>query len=159
CALTMETVNHTEVVFQAAVESGFRATIGKCMMDQGDDVPTALSEETAASLAESGRLLERWHGQAEGRIRYCFAPRFAVSCTRTLLEQVARLSKERGVLVHTHASENRDEIALVERLTGQRNIEYLQAVGLANQRVVLAHCIWLNQAELDILRDTGTHVA
>lgn len=159
CALTMETVNHTETVFQAVAETGFRATVGKCMMDQGDDVPAALSEETEASLAESIALLERWHGQAGGRIRYCFAPRFAVSCTRALLEQVAQLSRERGVLVHTHASENRDEIALVERLTGQRNIEYLNAVGLANERVVLAHCIWLDETELNILRESGTHVA
>ncbi len=159
CALTMETVNHTEAVFQAVAEAGFRATVGKCMMDQGEDVPAPLSEETEASLAESIALLERWHGQANGRIRYCFAPRFAVSCTRALLERVAQLSRERGVLVHTHASENRDEIALVERMTGQRNIEYLQAVGLANERVVLAHCIWLDESELNILHDTGTHVA
>jgi 5-methylthioadenosine/S-adenosylhomocysteine deaminase len=159
CALTMETVNHTEAVFEAVAASGFRATVGKCMMDFGEGVPAALCEETGASLAESLALLERWHGQAEGRIRYCFAPRFAVSCTRDLLERVARHSRERQVLVHTHASENRDEIALVERLSGKRNIEYLHEVGLANQRTVLAHCIWVNEAELNILQTTGTHVA
>src|SRR6185295_16186841 len=105
-ALTMETVNHTEAVFRAVEESGFRATIGKCMMDKGDDVPAALREQTEDSIAESLALLERWHGQSDGRIRYCFAPRFAVSCTRELLEQVARLAREHGVLVHSHASEN-----------------------------------------------------
>ncbi len=159
CALTMETVNHTEAVFAAVADAGFRATIGKCMMDFGDAVPVALHEETDASLAESLRLLERWHGQADGRIRYCFAPRFAVSCTRGLLERVAEAARARGVLVHTHASENRDEIALVERLSGQRNIAYLNAVGLANPRTVLAHCVWVDDAELDILQTTGTHVA
>ena len=41
CALTMETVNHTEEVFRAVEETGFRATVGKCMMDKGDDVPAA----------------------------------------------------------------------------------------------------------------------
>ena len=46
CALTMETVNHTEEVFKVVEESGFRATVGKCMMDKGDDVPGALHEET-----------------------------------------------------------------------------------------------------------------
>lgn len=159
CALTMETVNHTNAVFEAVADTGFRATVGKCMMDFGEDVPAALHEETAASLAESLALLDRWHGQADGRIRYCFAPRFAVSCTRELLEHVARHSRERQVLVHTHASENRDEIALVERLSGKRNIEYLHEVGLANSRTVLAHCIWVNENELDLLQTTGTHVA
>lgn len=159
CALTMETVNHTEAVFRAVEESGFRATVGKCMMDDGDDVPEALSEETEDSITESLRLLERWNGRADGRIRYCFAPRFAVSCTRGLLEQVARLSRERDVMVHTHASENRDEIAMVESATGKRNIEYLRDVGLAAPHVVLAHCVWLDENEMEILRETGTHVA
>lgn len=159
CALTMETVHHTEAVFRAVDKSGFRATVGKCMMDAGEDVPAGLAEETEASITESLRLLSEWHGRADGRIRYCFAPRFAVSCTRQLLEQVARFSRERGVLVHTHASENCDEIAFVEKSTGKRNIEYLRDVGLAAPHVVLAHCIWLDDAEMGILRTTGTHVS
>lgn len=159
CALTMETVNHTEAVFTAVEESGFRATVGKCMMDKGDDVPAALRERTEASIAESLALLERWHGRADGRIRYCFAPRFAVSCTRQLLERVAKLSRERGVMVHTHASESKDEIEMVERETGRRNIEYLNECGLAAPNVVLAHCVHLNNREMEVLSRTGTHVA
>lgn len=159
CALTMETVNHTDEVFRVVEEAGFRATIGKCLMDAGADVPAALHEETEAALAEAVRLIERWHGTANRRIRACFAPRFAVSCTRELLEQVARLSRERRVLVHTHASENRDEIALVENATGLRNIRYLHAVGLTAPHVVLAHCIWLNEDEMTLLQQTETKVA
>jgi len=159
CALTMETVNHTDSVFRAVEESGLRATVGKCMMDQGDDAPEALIEETNDSITESLDLLERWNGRAEGRIRYCFAPRFALSCTRELLERISSLSVELGVLVHTHASENRDEIAMVERATGKRNIEYLSDVGLTAPHVVLAHCVHLDDAEMEILRATGAHVA
>ncbi|HYE75926.1 MAG TPA: 5'-deoxyadenosine deaminase [Blastocatellia bacterium] len=159
CALTMETVNHTEAVFRAVEESGFRATIGKCMMDAGDEVPLALQEETEASIKESLELIERWDGKANGRIRACFAPRFAVSCTHELLQRVAKLSRKHQVLIHTHASENRDEIAIVEQNTGQRNIAYLNSVGLAAPHVVLAHCIWLDESEMEILRTTGTHVA
>jgi 5-methylthioadenosine/S-adenosylhomocysteine deaminase len=159
CALTMETVNHTESVFRAVEESGFRATVGKCMMDQGDDTPEALIEGTEESIAESLDLLRRWNGRAGNRIRYCFAPRFALSCTRELLERVASLSVELGVMVHTHASENRDEIAMVERVTGKRNVEYLRDVGLTAPHVVLAHCVHLDDAEMEILRSTGAHVA
>jgi 5-methylthioadenosine/S-adenosylhomocysteine deaminase len=159
CALTMETVNHTDAVFRAVKESGFRATVGKCMMDQGNGVPDALNEDTEDSISESIDLLERWNGRAGGRIRYCFAPRFVVSCTRELLHRVATLSRELGVMVHTHASENRDEIALVEQATGKRNIEYLRDIGLTAPHVVLAHCVHLNDAEMEILRSTGAHVA
>jgi 5-methylthioadenosine/S-adenosylhomocysteine deaminase len=159
CALTMETVNHTVEAFRVVEETGFRATIGKCMMDKGDDVPRALQEETANSIRESLALLEEWHGRAEGRIRYCFAPRFAVSCTRELLSEVARLARERGVMIHTHASENRTEIEMVERETGERNVVYLNSVGITGRHVALAHCIHLDETELEILASTATNVA
>jgi 5-methylthioadenosine/S-adenosylhomocysteine deaminase len=159
CALTMETVHHTEEVFRVVEESGFRATVGKCMMDEGEEVPAGLREESEDSIAESLALLEKWHGRAGGRVRYCFAPRFAVSCTRALLERVAALARERGVMIHTHASENRSEIELVERETGLRNVLYLDSLGVSGPHVLLAHCVHLDDAEVRLLASKGTHVA
>lgn len=159
CALTMETVNHTEAVFRVIEETGFRATVGKCMMDKGAEVPEALQEETENSIRESLSLLEKWHGSADGRIRYCFAPRFAVSCTKELLERVAALSREYGVMIHTHASENKTEIEIVENETGLRNIPYLDSVGLAAPNVLLAHCVHLDDNEMQILSRTETKVS
>jgi 5-methylthioadenosine/S-adenosylhomocysteine deaminase len=159
CALTMETVSHTEHVFRAVEESGFRATVGKCMMDKGDEVPAALREETEDSIRESLALLDQWNGRADGRIRYCFAPRFAISCTRELLERVSKIARERGVMIHTHASENRTEIEMVERETGKRNVAYLDSLGLTGPDVLLAHCVHLDDAELETMARTGTHVA
>ncbi len=158
CALTMETVNHTAEVFKAVEETGFRATVGKCMMDKGEGVPAELDENTAESIAESLSLLARWHGKGDGRIRYCFAPRFAVSCTPELLASVARLAREHGVMIHTHASENRTECALVERDSGMRNIPYLDSLGLTGRDVALAHCVHVDDSEIEILRRTGSHV-
>ena len=158
-ALTMETVNHTSEVFKVVEESGFRATVGKCMMDTGDEVPRALQEQTGNSINESLALLEEWHGKAGGRIRYCFAPRFAVSCTRELLQKVAQLARARGVMIHTHASENTKECEMVEQETGLRNIVYLDSVGLTGRHVALAHCVHLNEEEIAILKTTQTNVA
>ncbi len=159
CALTMETVNHTEEVFRVVEESGFRATVGKCMMDKGDEVPAGLREGREDSIRESLALLEKWHGRADGRVRYCFAPRFAVSCTRDLLERVAELARERGVMIHTHASENRSEIELVESETGMRNVLYLDSLGVSGPHVLLAHCVHLDESEVGLLASKGTHVA
>jgi len=159
CALTMETVNHTEEVFKVVEESGFRATVGKCMMDKGDDVPTGLHEDTSASLEESLRLLEKWNGKADGRIGYCFAPRFALSCTSELLSKVAQIAKERGVMIHTHASENRNECAVVENDTGLRNVLFLASLGIAGPQTVLAHCVHLDEAEFGSLGEKGTNVS
>jgi 5-methylthioadenosine/S-adenosylhomocysteine deaminase len=159
CALTMETVNHTEEVFRVVEETGFRATVGKCMMDTGDEVPAALHEDTQASIQESLALLEKWHDSAEGRIRFCFAPRFALSCTRALLTRIAQLAQERRVMIHTHASENKHECSLVESETGLRNVSYLDSLGISGRHVVLAHCVHLDAAEFELLRKSRTNVA
>jgi 5-methylthioadenosine/S-adenosylhomocysteine deaminase len=159
CALTMETVRHTEEVLRVVEESGFRANVGKCMMDKGDDVPAALREETRASIDESLRLIDKWNGAANGRIRCCFAPRFAISCTRELLSEVSTLAKQHGVTIHTHASENRNECEIVERETGERNIDYLNSLGIVGPHVVLAHCIHLDNTEMETLASTKTNVA
>ncbi|MDQ6651353.1 MAG: 5'-deoxyadenosine deaminase [Acidobacteriota bacterium] len=159
CALTMETVNHTEEVFKVVEETGFRATVGKCMMDKGDDVPEPLHEDTEVSLKGSLALLEAWHGKGNGRIRYCFAPRFALSCTSELLALVAQLALKHKVIVHTHASENKIECALVEDQTGLRNVAYLDSLGLTGRHVVLAHCVHLDASELETLATTRTNVA
>jgi len=155
----METVHHTDSALRAIAESGIRALSGKVMMDKGNEVPLALQEKTAKSIQESVDLLEKWHMYDNGRIQYAFSPRFVVSCTEELLKEVQKLSAHYNVHVHTHASENRGEIAIVEQETGMRNVVYLDHLGLANERLILAHCIWLDDEEKRIIRERGVHVS
>jgi 5-methylthioadenosine/S-adenosylhomocysteine deaminase len=157
--LTMETVHDTDAVFEAVTETGMRATIGKCMMDaQTPGAPARLHEETKRSLDESGALARAFHNSAGGRIRAAFAPRFAVSCTRELLEEVAVRSAATGSLVHSHAAEQQEEIALVRNATGMANIDYFHAVGLASPRLNLAHCVWVNPGERELLAANAVKV-
>ena len=151
-ALTMETVHDTDVVYETVAESGLRATVGKCMMDAAQpDTPARLHESMQRSIDESLALHRAWHGSHHGRIRSAFAPRFAVSCSRGLLEAVAALSKEQDVLVHTHAAEQPDEVALVREVTGRSNIEYFAEVGLTSPRLCTAHCVWVDAREQELL--------
>src|SRR5471030_1352206 len=157
--LTMETVHDTDVVFEAVAESGLRATIGKCMMDFDAQVPTRLQEDTRSSLDESLAIRGRWDGAEQGRLHAAFAPRFAVSCSRDLLEAVAGLSDQHHSLVHTHASESRDEVAIVRKMSGGlTNLEYLASVHLASPRLCAAHCIWVDEREQQLLADHDVKV-
>ena len=157
--LTMETVHDTDVVFEAVAESGLRATIGKCMMDRSTQAPSRLQEDTRASIEESLAIRSRWDGRSNGRLRAAFAPRFAVSCSRELLEAVAALSSAEGVLVHTHAAESRDEIALVRTLSGgMNNLEYLASLQLASPRLCAAHCVWVDEYEQRLLAEHDVKV-
>ncbi|MHC0038743.1 5'-deoxyadenosine deaminase [Pseudoneobacillus sp. C159] len=155
----METVHHTENAFQAIYESGIRALSGKVMMDKGSEVPRLLRENTAQSIQQSVDLLEKWNGRDQGRIQYAFCPRFVVSCTEELLVEVRDLSRKYAVKVHTHASENKGEIRLVEQEHGMRNVVYLDHIGLANENLILAHCVWLDEDEKRIIRERGVKVS
>jgi 5-methylthioadenosine/S-adenosylhomocysteine deaminase len=158
-ALTMETVHDTDVVFETLETMGLRAVVGKCMMDSDQDVPKRLQEKTRASIDESVALRKRWDGQAGGRLRAAFAPRFAVSCSRELLEAVADLSARDRVIVHTHAAENRDEIEVVRRLSGgMSNLEYLADTGLATPHLCTAHCVWVSDSEQALLAERDVKV-
>ena len=158
-ALTMETVHDTDVVFEVLEGMGMRAVVGKCMMDSDDGVPSRLREHTRASIDESLALRTRWDGRGNGRLRAAFAPRFAVSCSRELLESVAALSRESRVIVHTHASENRDEVEVVRRLSGgMSNLEYLADTGLATPQLCTAHCVWVTDSEQALLAERDVKV-
>jgi 5-methylthioadenosine/S-adenosylhomocysteine deaminase len=157
--LTMETVHDTDAVFEAVAEMGLRATIGKCMMDFDAQVPKRLREPTRRSIEESLAVRKRWDGAANGRLRAAFAPRFAVSCSRELLETVAALSTEHEALVHTHASESREELAIVSQISGgMTNLQYLASVRLASPRLCAAHCVWVDAGEQRLLAEHGVKV-
>jgi 5-methylthioadenosine/S-adenosylhomocysteine deaminase len=157
--MTMETVHDTDVVFETLADIGMRAAVGKCMMDASGDAPKRLHEETRRSIDESLELKKRWDGAANGRLRGVFAPRFAVSCSRDLLEAVADLSAREHSLVHTHASESRDEVDEVRRLSGGfSNLEYLADTGLASSRLCAAHCVWVTDREQELLAERDIKV-
>ncbi|MCE9573605.1 MAG: 5'-deoxyadenosine deaminase [Deltaproteobacteria bacterium] len=157
--LDMGSVHHAEQLFAVAETAGLRATIGKAMMDAPDpQIPVGLRETTRASLDESAALAGRWHGAANDRLRYAYAPRFILSCTDELLTEVGVQARARGLRVHTHASENKGEIDLVRARTGRSNIAALDGLGLTGDHVGIAHCIHLDDHERQLLVRTGTHL-
>ena len=157
--LDMGTVQHTDHIFAAAERSGIRATIGKAMMDADDpQIPAGLRESTHGSLDASAKLIQRWHGAADNRLRYAYAPRFVLSCTDELLREVGVQAKAKSVRIHTHASENLGEVALVRERFGKDNIVVLDELGVLGDRTCIAHCVHLSADEKRLLAARGAHV-
>jgi cytosine/adenosine deaminase-related metal-dependent hydrolase len=155
--LDMETVRHTGAAFEALESIGLRATVGKCLMDAPSN-PASLRESTDEALTESSDLCARWHGAAGGRLRYCFAPRFAPSCTGPLLRAVSDLAEKAGAVIHTHAAETPMELDIVKRETGHDEIAYLDSVGISGPRTALAHCVWVDTDGIARLARQQTNV-
>ena len=155
--LDMGTVHHTEALFEAAEASGIRYTGGQALMDRGEGVPPGLCQPTADALAESDALFARWDGAAGGRLRYAYTPRFILSCTPEMMEAVVERAKQ-GVRVHTHASEQQEELEVVRAEIGRGDLEYFAEIGLTGPWLVLAHGVWFDEAGLTELARSGSHV-
>jgi guanine deaminase len=151
-----------DATFQAAEAHGIRAVIGKVMMDRITYDPT-IDPTTILdrSLAETARLIERWHGAAGDRLRYAVTPRFAVSCTADLLRESAALANATGTYWQTHISEDQGEIAEVARLFPEARdyVDVYDRAGGLGPRTILAHGVHLSDSELERLVETETRVA
>ncbi len=157
--LDMGTVHHHEVVFEAMLRFGIRGASGKAMMDVGSGVPRGLRESTRQSLNESDALRLAFHGADAGRLRYAYAPRFVLSCTQSLLRQVAERARSQGAMVHTHVAEHASERAEVRRALGVEDIAYLEACGISGPHVVMAHGVQLRASEMRRAARLGTRFA
>jgi cytosine/adenosine deaminase-related metal-dependent hydrolase len=156
--LDMGTVHHTDAVFEAAAESGIRYTGGKALMDAGDGVPQGLLEPTAVALRDNDRLADKWHEAENGRLRYAYSPRFVLTATYDLLRSIGARARANNLLVHTHASEQRDEVEVVRQRFGTSNIRLLANLGLADTNACFAHCVWPEPEEFDVLASGGATV-
>ncbi len=156
--MTMETVKNTNVVFEALKETGQRAIVGKCLMDEGDSIPKPLKQSRKSAMLEVEKLYKNYHKKDSGKLQLAVAPRFALSCSDKLIEDVREFSKKNRVRVHSHSSENIKEIEAVYEAKGMKNIEYFHKMGLTGDLLYLAHCIWVDEEEMEILKETGTKV-
>jgi guanine deaminase len=152
----------TDMAFHAAEAHGIRATIGAVMMDRlSYDDETPEHQRLDRALRESTQLADRWDGADDGRLRYAFTPRFAVSCSAELLRESATLARERGAIWQTHVSEDAREIETVARLfpDARDYLDVYDRAGALGPRSVLAHAIHLSDRELARLVETQTRVA
>lgn len=159
-ALVFCTVHPASVdaLFEQASEINMRLIAGKVMMDR--HAPEALCDTAESSYQESKQLIEKWHGQ--GRALYAITPRFAPTSTHAQLERAGQLKAEfPSVYIHTHLSENKDEIAWVKDLFPERDsyLDVYHHYGLTGSHSVFAHCVHLEEQEWQCMHDTQSAIA
>lgn len=151
-----------DVAFRAAEAHGMRVVMGLVMMDRGSyDDATPPERWLDTSLQRSASLCSRWHGRDEGRLRYAFTPRFAVSCTADLLRESAALATSTGAYWQTHLAEDRHELRTVQRLFSgaQDYLDVYDRAGALGPRAILAHAIHLSPREIARVAETGSAIA
>ena len=147
-----------DALFEAAEQLQMRLIAGKVMMDR--HAPEALTDTAQSAYDDSKALIEKWHGK--GRNLYAITPRFAPTSTPEQLQKAGQLKAEYpDVYVHTHLSENKNEIAWVKELFPEQNsyLDVYHHYGLTGQRSVFAHCVHLEDHEWDCMHDTNSAIA
>jgi guanine deaminase len=159
-ALVFATVHKVsaEALFAEALARNMRLISGKVLMDRG--APPSLCDTAETGYMESRSLIRQWHGK--GRLGYAVTPRFALTSTPAQLEMAGKLLGEhQGVHLHTHLSENEEELAAVRR-TFPDCPDYFsvyEKYGLAGPTSVFAHGIHLSAGEWARLAGSGSNVA
>ncbi len=159
-ALVFATVHPQSVdaIFAAAARRNLRLISGKTLMDHG--CPADLCDPADAGIADSRRLIERWHGH--GRLGYAITPRFALTSSAAQLAAAGRLAAEfPDVHVHTHLAENRDEVGQVAARFPERQgyLDVYRHYGLLRERAVFAHCLHLDDSDRRALASHGGAIA
>jgi guanine deaminase len=137
----------TAVCFEALDGAGLRAVVGLTLMDQA--CPEALRVPREVAIPAARELVARWHGKDGGRLRFAVTPRFAIACSRALMDAAAALAREHDLVVQTHVAENRREGEETLRLHpyGADYVDVYDRVGLLGPGTLLAHAIHLAPAE------------
>src|SRR6185503_3728186 len=159
-ALVFATVHKhsAEALFEEALSRNMRLISGKVLMDRG--APPSLCDTAETGYMESRSLIRDWHGK--GRLGYAVTPRFALTSTPQQLEMAGKLLGEHpGVTLHTHLSENTEELAAVRRAFPDcpDYFSVYEKYGLAGPHSVFAHGIYLSPAEWARLGKSGSNVA
>ena len=144
---------YMEDVARAVEDAGIRAVLSYGMIDFG------IEEKREAEIKENMALFNACNGMADGRIKVFFGPHSPYTASEELLVKVRELADEYGIGIHIHVGETQKEIndSLDER--GLRPFEYLEKIGFLGPDVVAAHCVWLSDNEIEIIKKHGVKVS
>lgn len=159
-ALVFGTVHKqsVEAFFEACEARNLRMICGKVMMDR--NAPDYLTDCPQSSYDDSKSLIETWHNR--GRLRYAITPRFSPTSTPEQLDKAGQLLQEYpDVYMHTHLSENLNEIEWVKQLFPDCDhyLDTYDRAGLLGRRSIFAHCIHLNDDEWHRMAETKSGIA
>ena len=147
-----------DAFFEEASRRNLRMIAGKVMMDR--NAPDFLLDTPETSYQESKQLIQKWH--KKGRLLYAVTPRFAITSTDEQLREAGKLLSEfPDVYLHTHLSENIDEVELVASLFPNSNgyLDVYDRAGLVGGKSVFAHCVQLTDVEFKRLSEANSAIA
>ena len=137
---------YMEDVARAVEDAGIRACLSYGMIDFGDE------DKRKAELDENLNLFKNCNNMDDGRIKVFLGPHSPYTASKELLIKSRQIADEYNMKIHIHISETQKEITDSLNEKGLRPFEYLDEIGFLGPDVIAAHCVWLDDREIDIIK-------
>ncbi len=137
-----------------AVElSGLRASLSHGLTELGN------KEKGDNDLKEGRRFVRAWQGAAEGRIETMYGPHAPNTCSEEYLAKVREEASRDGARIHIHLLETEAELTEVKEKYGKCSVRLLDDIGFLGPHVLAAHCVWVSDSDMEILRKRGVNIS
>ncbi len=138
-------------VARAVEESGIRAALSRGM--------TGCTPTGPQALVENKQLFKDWHGKADGRITIMLGPHAPYTCPPDYLRKVVDMAHELHAEIHTHLCETKGEVEGIKQQYGKSPMALMDELGLLDCGCLAAHCVWVDDDDLDIMAKKHVRVA
>lgn len=139
-----------EALADAAEKIGIRAVLS-------NDVAT--DEHDLDTLADNAAAYHAKNGAADGRVKVLVGIEWLPLASEELLRDARALANELGTGVHVHLNESLSEVEICKEMYGRRPTEVAYECGLLGPDCIAAHCVWLSDVEIALMRETHTHIS
>lgn len=143
---------------QGVIDSGIRGVLGRGTID-APPAPEPLRESVPQAVAEAERVIRTYNGAADGRLGVRVEALNEKLASREMISAMRAVAREQGVGTNMHIAEAAERVKECREKLGMTSIEYIHSLGVTGPDVLLAHCCWLSEHDMEILADTGTSVA
>ncbi|MCM8830616.1 MAG: amidohydrolase [Candidatus Omnitrophica bacterium] len=145
---------HIDAILRAVKKSKIRAVLGYSMIDLGD-----FKGKGEAEIEQAKKDLELIKNENSSLILPSINPHAPHTCSFELLKQSSELARKQNCILHTHAAETKKEVNLIKRKYKKSPIQVLAKANCLDKNTILAHCIYCNSKDIDLIKNFDSNVA
>jgi len=150
---------HVDGMARGLATAGIRALLGRSTMDDGEGRPPADRESTAEVLARQDELASRWHGAADGRLRFSYTLRTLFNVSDELITATVERARTLGTVAQMHVAEIPEENAYARATRGTSTVRHLDRLGALGPDLLAVHAVWVDDEEIGLLAERGCPVS